>query len=316
MRAVVIPRFGPPDVLEVREVDVRPPREGEVRIAVRAAAVNPTDIATRSGLVAAAYEQFDPPYIAGMDAAGVIESVGPGSSSSRFAVGDEVMGIVMPRRQEGGAHSELIVTPAAAVVHKPSALTVEEAAMLPMNGLTALEALSILDLQPGATLAITGGAGHLAAFVMTLARRAGVRVIADGRPEEADTIRSHGADDVVARGPGVEQRIRAAAGGGVDGVLDTALIGSSLYPCIADGGVLACVRTFTGAPPERGIRVREVWVRERLSDTAGLEQLAALADQGGFGFLDVAGRFTPDEAADAHRMIEAGGVRGRPLIIF
>ncbi len=180
----------PPDVLEVRDVEVRPAGENEVRIAVQAAAVNPTDIATRSGLVAAAYQDFDPPYIAGMDAAGVIESVGPGASSDRFTVGDEVMAIVMPRRPEGGAHSELIVVPEAAVVHKPSALTMEQAAMLPMNGLTALEALATLDLKPGSTLAITGGSGYLAAFVMTLARRRGIRVIADGRPRGRDDSQS------------------------------------------------------------------------------------------------------------------------------
>ncbi|MGW6035013.1 NADP-dependent oxidoreductase [Gordonia terrae] len=316
MRAVVIPRFGTPDVLEVRNVEVRPAGEGEVRIAVAATAVNPTDIATRSGLVAAAYRDFDPPYIAGMDAAGVIESVGPGSASDRFAVGDEVMSIVMPRRPEGGAHAELIVVPTAAVVPKPSTLSIEQAAMLPMNGLTALEALSVLDLGPGATLAITGGSGFLAAFVMTLARRRGIHVIADGRPDERDRIRKHGAAEVVARGPGVEERIRSAAGGGVDAVLDTALIGSSLYPCIVDGGVLACVRTFDGVPPERGILVREVWVRERLLDTDGLTELATLADEGLFDFLIATGRFAPEQAADAHRMIEAGGVRGRPLILF
>ncbi len=120
----------------------------------------------------------------------------------------------------------------------------------------------------------------------------------------------------MARGPGVEERFRQAAGGGVDGVLDTALIGSALYPCIADGGVLACVRTFDGQPPERDIRVREVWVGERLLDTAGLTELADLADRHVFDFLYAAGRFVPEDAAEAHRMIEAGGVRGRPLIIF
>lgn len=141
-QAVLIPEFGPADVLTVGNVDVRPARAGEVRIAVAAAAVNPTDIATRSGLVAAAYADFSPPYIAGMDAAGHIESVGDGVT--RFAPGDPVMAIVMPRRPEGGAHAALIVVPEAAVVPIPAGLPVEQAAMLPMNGLTALEALACL----------------------------------------------------------------------------------------------------------------------------------------------------------------------------
>src|SRR5689334_20433189 len=111
--AVLIPEFGAPDVLQVGTVQVRPAGAGEVRIAVQAAAINPTDIATRSGLVAAAYAGFTPPYIAGMDAAGTIESVGAGVT--RFSPGDPVMAIVMPRRPEGGAHAALIVVPEAAV---------------------------------------------------------------------------------------------------------------------------------------------------------------------------------------------------------
>ncbi|BBY73174.1 zinc-binding alcohol dehydrogenase [Mycolicibacterium parafortuitum] len=312
-QAVLIPEFGPADVLTVGNVDVRPARAGEVRIAVAAAAVNPTDIATRSGLVAAAYADFSPPYIAGMDAAGHIESVGDGVT--RFAPGDPVMAIVMPRRPEGGAHAALIVVPEAAVVPIPAGLPVEQAAMLPMNGLTALEALACLDLAPGDTLGITGGAGYLAAFVTVLASRAGVTVIADGRVDEHPTLQRRGAHLTVDRGPGVAQRFIEAAGGGLTAVLDTALIGTSVFEAIRDGGRLGTVRTFDEAAP-RGISVRPIWVRERLLDTAGLTQLGALAADGAFEFLDVTGRFRPDQAAEAHRAVEAGGLRGRPLIIF
>lgn len=312
-RAVLIPEFGAPDVLTVGTVDVRPAAASEVRIAVRAAAVNPTDIATRSGLVAAAYTDFTPPYIAGMDAAGTIESVGP--DVSRFAAGDPVMAIVMPRRPEGGAHSELIVVPEDAVVEIPPGLTVEQAAMLPMNGLTALEALSCLDLEPGSTLGITGGAGFLAAFVTVLGKRAGLKIIADSQPDERDTVLERGADVVVDRGPGVADRFLEVVPQGLDAVLDTALLGTELFDCIRDGGKLGTVRTFTDPPP-RGISVRPIWVRERLRDTAGLLHLAQLASDGAFPFLNVSARFGPDQAADAHRMVEAGGLRGRPLLVF
>ncbi|MGN7780680.1 quinone oxidoreductase family protein [Mycolicibacterium sp. 22603] len=311
--AVLIPQFGTPDVLQAGTVDVRSPRAGEIRIAVQAAAVNPTDIATRSGLVAAAYADFDPPYIAGMDAAGTVESVGDGVT--RFSPGDPVMAIVMPRRPEGGAHSALIVVPEAAVTAIPDGLSVEQAAMLPMNGLTALEALSCVDLPPGSTLGITGGAGYLSAFVTVLAKRAGITVIADGRPDDRDTLLRRGVDVVVDRGAGVAQRFYAATGNGLDAVLDTALLGAELFDAIRDGGRFATVRTFDVVAP-RGISVRPVWVRERLLDTAGLLDLSALAAEGAFDFLDVTGRYAPDRAADAHRAVEAGGLRGRPLIVF
>ncbi|MCV7431587.1 quinone oxidoreductase family protein [Mycolicibacterium bacteremicum] len=311
--AVLIPQFGTPDVLQAGSVDVRPPRAGEVRIAVQAAAVNPTDIATRSGLVAAAYADFTPPYIAGMDAAGTVESIGDGVT--RLSPGDPVMAIVMPRRPEGGAHSALIVVPEAAVAPIPDGLSVEQAAMLPMNGLTALEALSCLDLAPGSTLGITGGAGYLSAFVTVLAKRAGITVIADGRPDDRDTLLRRGVDVVVERGSGLAQRFYAATGSGLDAVLDTALLGADLFDAIRDNGRFATVRTFDDVAP-RGISVRPVWVRERLLDTAGLLELSALATEGAFDFLDVTGRYGPDRAADAHRAVEAGGLRGRPLIVF
>lgn len=312
-RAVLIPEFGAPEVLTVGTTDVRAAQPGEVRIAVSAAAVNPTDIATRSGLVAAAYADFRPPFIAGMDAAGTIESVGSGVT--RFSPGDPVMAIVMPRRPEGGAHAALIVVPEAAVAPIPRGLSVEQGAMLPMNGLTALEALSCLELVPGQTLGITGGAGFLSAFVTVLAKRAGATVIADGHPEDHDTLRRRGVDIVVERGPGIAQRFFAASDGGLDAVLDTALIGAELFDCIRDGGKLGTVRTFDDVAP-RGISVRPIWVRERLLDGEGLRALSTLAAAGTFDFLNVTARFRPDQAADAHRSVEAGGLRGRPLIIF
>jgi NADPH:quinone reductase-like Zn-dependent oxidoreductase len=313
MRAVVIPEFGEPGVLSVRDIEVRPAASGEVRIRVQAAAVNPTDIATRSGLVAAAYADYEPPYIAGMDAAGIVESVGPGVR--RITVGQAVMAIVMPRRPEGGAHAELVVVPEAAVVPVPDNISIEQAAMLPMNGLTALEALRVLDQPVGASLMVTGGAGYLASFVIVLAKRSGLRVIADGRATEHATIRSRGADTVLERGNCLAQRVLDEMPSGVDAVLDTALIGSALFPAISDGGVYATVRTFR-EPAERGISVREVWVRNRLEDTAGLQDLSSLAAAGAFNFLDVAARVAPEDAADAHRLIEAGGMRGRPIIVF
>lgn len=312
-RAVLIPHFGGPEVVHVGTVDVRPAEPDEVRISVHAAAVNPTDIATRSGLVSAAYADFTPPYIAGMDAAGTIESVG--SAVTRLHPGDSVMAVVLPRRPEGGAHSELIVVPEAAVVAIPPSLTVEQAAMLPMNGLTALEALSCLDLSPGATLGITGGAGFLAAFVTVLARRAGITVIADCRPEDRDTVLGRGADMVVDRGPDVARRFADAASGDLDAVLDTALVGADLFASVADGGRFGAVRTFTDVPP-RDISIRQIWVRERLTDTEGLQNLADLAAAGAFDFLEVAGRFRPEQSAEAYRLMEAGGVRGRPLLSF
>src|SRR5262249_10984580 len=157
---VAIRTPGGPEVLEVIDRDVRGPGPGEVRLAVRAAAVNPTDI----GLRASGAPNLDPPWIPGMDAAGTIESVGDGVD--RLAPRDPVMAAVMPRRPEGGAQSELLVVPAASVVALPDGADAVAAATLPMNGLTALLALDLLGLGAGDTLAVTGGAGLLASYAI------------------------------------------------------------------------------------------------------------------------------------------------------
>ena len=136
-----------------------------MRIAVKAAAVNPTDILMRENELYAK----GTPGIPGMDAAGVVESVGEGVE--RLQVGDEVMAVVTPRRPEGGAQIELLVVPAASVVPIPKGATLAQASTLPMNGLTARLALDLIKLSAGQTLAVSGGAGLLAHYMIVLAKQ-------------------------------------------------------------------------------------------------------------------------------------------------
>lgn len=302
-------RPGGPDVLQLLERPVREPGSGEVRLRVRAAAVNPTDI----GLRERGAEGLEPPWVPGMDAAGTVESVGPGVE--RPAVGDAVMAAVSPRRPEGGAQAELLVVPAASVVAIPDGATPEQAATLPMNGLTALLALDLLDLPAGRTLAVSGGAGLLASYAIPLAKERGLRVIADAKPEDEPLVRGFGADVVVARGDGFADAVRAEAPDGVDALLDTALLGRAAVPAIRDGGALAAVRTWTDGEPERGIEIRPVWVRTVLERTDWLEELRRLASAGRLQ-LRVAGTYPPQRAADAHRVMAAGGLRGRAVVVF
>src|SRR5487761_1796406 len=259
-RAVGITRPGSVEVLEVIERPVRGPGPGEVRLAVRAAAVNPTDI----GLRERGAEDLPPPWVPGMDAAGTVESVG--DSVDRLALGDLVMVAVSPRRREGGAQAELLVVPAASVVPVPTGATLEQAATLPMNGLTALLALKLLDLRPGQTLAVSGGAGLLASYAIPLAKERGLRVLADA---------------VLPRGDGFPAAVRAQTVDGVDGFLDTALLGRAAFPALHDGGAMAVVRGWSDGEPERGIEIRRVWVRTVLERTEWLDELRRLASRGG-----------------------------------
>jgi NADPH:quinone reductase len=310
MRAVAITAPGGPEVLAVVDRPVREAGPGEVRIAVRAAAVNPTDIGLRER---GGGQSLEPPWIPGMDAAGVIESVGEGVD--RLAPGDEVMAVVTPRRPEGGAQAELIVVPAASVVAIPDGRTMPQAATLPMNGLTAHLGLDLLNVTALDTIAVTGGAGLLASYVIPLANERGVTTLADAAPEDEDLVRSFGADVVVPRGPAFTDAIRAEVPDGVAAVFDTALLGRAALPAIRDGGAMAVVRGWDGGPAERGIEIRQVWVRTALDRTDWLEHLREIASEGRPA-LRVAAELPPERAADAHRLMEAGGLRGRAVIVF
>jgi len=311
LRAVVITKPGDVDVLEVADRPAREPREGEVRIAVKAAAVNPTDIGLRQR---GGGPDLAPPWIPGMDAAGVVDVLGPGVD--RFEVGQEVMAAVSARRPDGGAQQELLVVPAASVVTTPDGASLTEAATLPMNGLTALRGLELLGLSKGDTLAVAGGAGLLGSYVIPLAKERGLRVIADAKPEDEELVKGFGADVVVPRSDSFGDAIRAVAPDGVDAVYDTALLNREAFGAIRDGGQLVVVRGWDGNEvEERGIRVHAVMVAQALERTDWLDELRLLASEGRLK-LRVARELPPEQAAEAHRLMDAGGLRGRAVIVF
>jgi NADPH:quinone reductase-like Zn-dependent oxidoreductase len=254
-----------------------------------------------------------PPWVPGMDAAGTVESTGPGVR--RLRVGDEVMAVVTPRRPEGGAQVELLVVPETSVVPVPEGVSVAQASTLPMNGLTAELGLELLGLGRGASLAVTGGAGLLASYVVPLAKRAGLVVVADAKPEDAELVRGFGADHVVPRGDGFVAAVREHFPDGVDGAYDTALLHERVYGALRDGGGLVVVRGWRPGTTERGITVHQVMVSDALTRTDWLEELRDLASAGELR-LRVAGEYPPEEAAEAHRVMDAGGLRGRVVIRF
>lgn len=308
-RAVGITRPGGPEVLAVVEREVREPGPGELRIAVGAAAVNPTDI----GLRQRGADELPPPWVPGMDAAGAVESVGAGVV--HVAAGDAVMAVVAPRRVEGGAQGALVVVPAASVVPVPDGMTPAQAATLPMNGLTALHGLALLGLVEGQTLLVTGGAGLLASYVIPIAKRRALRVLADAAPKDEALVSSFGADVLLPRGDALVAAARTEVPEGVDAVFDTALLRRAMFPAIREGGALAVVRTWDGDDVEQGIRIEKVQVWTALERTDWLQEVRELAGEGVL-LPRVAGTYPPEAAGDAHRRLEAGGLRGRDVIVF
>jgi NADPH:quinone reductase len=314
MRAVTFSRFGGPDVLEVRELPEPQPGPGEVRIRVAAATVNPTDISFRSGRhTTAQLKELGvlPPYIPGMELAGVVDAVGEGTN---WRTGGRVIAIVTPRRAGGGAQAEVVVVPATSVARVPAGTSLEAAATLPMNGLTVRLALDRLALQPGQTLGVTGAAGAVGGYAVQLGAAAGLRVIAVAGSQDEALMKQFGAEMVVPRGDEAIRRLRDTTRGGVDGLIDAAVLDAKVLPAIRDGGKLATVRGFNG-PSERGIVIEPVWVSSYLHNHEALDGLGHLVAEGRLT-LRVAETFPPERAADAHRRLDAGGVRGRLVIVF
>lgn len=311
MRAVGVREFGGPEALEIVEVPERHAGTGEVRIKVAAAAVNPTDTIHRCGRRAEMLAVDPPPYVPGMDVAGVIDEVGDGVT--RFAVGDEVMGIVIPRGDHGG-YRESIVLPHGSVSTIPRGANLIEACTLPMNGLTARLALDLLALTPGSTLAVTGAAGAFGGYAVQLARADGLAVIADASASDEALVASLGADHVVTRGPEVAARIREIFPDGVDGLADGSVQNEQILDAVRDGGVIASVRGWAGSM-ERSVEVRPTWVRDYVESWERLEALRDLVEVGGLT-LRVAGVYPAEQAAETHRLLEAGGARGRFVITF
>jgi NADPH2:quinone reductase len=308
MRAIGLWTTGGPEVLELLDLPEPHAGPGEVRIRVHAAAVNPTDTVLRSGQRPLA---APPPYVPGMDAAGIIDEVGEGVD--RPALGDQVMAIVVPEGAHG-AYAEQVVVPAASVAPVPAGATEAEACTLPMNGLTARLALDTLDLAPGEWLGVTGAAGALGGYTVQLAKVAGLSVVADASEADEALVRGLGADAVVRRGPDVADRMREVVPDGVAGLVDGAVQFEAVVPAVADGGRIAWVRAHEGEAP-RGIVARSVWVRSYATEQAKLDELRRLVEAGALS-LRVARTFLAEEAPAAHRLLEAGGVRGRLVLEF
>jgi NADPH:quinone reductase-like Zn-dependent oxidoreductase len=314
MRAVGITEWGSPEVLHLVELPDPEAAPGELRIRVHAAAVNPTDTVLRSGGRAERLKDVPPPHVPGMDAAGVLEQIGEGVETD-LAVGDHVMAIVLPLGAHG-AYAERVVVPAESVVHSPAGATDVEAATLPMNGLTARAALEALALAPGSTLAVTGAAGGVGGYALQLAKCDGLRVVADAGPADEQLVRTLGADVVLPRGDDFAARVRDEFPDGVDGLVDAALLEALVLGAIRVGGGMASLRGYDGSELDApGVRFFPVYVRNYAREQAMLDGLRTLAEAGALS-LRVARPMPAEKAAEAHRILEAGGTRGRLVLEF
>jgi NADPH:quinone reductase len=311
MRAVVVRNYGGPEALEVIDVPVPEPGRGQVRIRVEAAAVNPVDIATREGLMNVAR----PGVIRersqvgiGWDVAGVIDATGPDVTG--FAAGERVIGLRDRLDQPLGTYAEQAVLDAADVARVAAGGDSAALSTVPLNGLTAIQALDILAPAAGQTVLVTGAAGGLGAFSVELAAMRGLRVIAAAGDGDEKLVRSLGAAEFIPRSADLAAAVRDLVPGGVDAVFDAAVLGYPALDAVRARGAFAAF-VGTGPVPVRGIRVVPVSIHADGAALAGLSGLAAA----GKLTLRVADTYPLADAARAHERLQAGGVRGRLVLV-
>jgi NADPH:quinone reductase len=309
MRAVVVRNYGGPEALEVIDAPVPEPGRGQVRIRVEAAAVNAVDAATRQGFMnldrPGAIRDRDHVGI-GWDVAGTVEAAGPGVSAP--VPGDRVIGLRDRLDQPLGTYAEQVVLDAADVAPIPADLDSVAASTLPLNGLTAVQALDLLRPAAGQTILVTGAAGGLGGFAVELAAMRGLRVIAAAGDDDEKLVRQLGASAFIPRSADLATAVRDLVPGGADVAFDAAVLG---YPAL--DAVRGSFAAFVGSGPVplRGVRVVPVTIH---ADGAALTGLAALAATGKLT-LRVAGTYPLADAARAHERLETAGVRGRLVLL-
>jgi NADPH:quinone reductase-like Zn-dependent oxidoreductase len=298
VRAAVYTRSGrPADVLAVEDIAEPHAGPGQVRIAVRAAGVNPIDWKIVSGLTGRSPAAATVP---GIDAAGVVDEVGEGVTDVR--VGDAVFG-----QATGGSAAEHAVLSSWAA--KPPDVPFEVAAGLPVAGETAVRVLDLLDLQPGSTVVVDGASGGVGIATVQVALARGLRVIGTAGRANQDFVRSLGAVPTP-HGAGLADRVRALAPDGVQGGVDTAGKGSvrDLVDLTGDPGRVVTIADFGAA--ELGVHVTSGGGGQagRLAQIAGL-----LAD--GRLHMPVAGTYPLDKIGDAYTESAGGHVRGKLVLV-
>lgn len=310
MRSIGVFEWGGPEVLQVVDLAVPEPGDEEVRVRVSAATVNPADVALRLGALADRLTG-PAPFVPGLEFAGVVDAVGEGG---RWNVGDIVLGSLSITPTGRGAQSELVVVHSDSVARSPDGIDPARAATLAMNGLTVRRALDMLALAPGQTLCVTGAAGAVGGYAVEMAVDDEIQVLAVAGSDDEALVRSMGASAFVRRGPDAAAEVRRLFPNGVDGMLDAAVIGAPIIPAVRSGGRFIELRV-SDATPERGIFVERVNYRDYLRRADKLKCLVALVDAGRLS-LRVAHTMPLEHVADAHRRLEAGGLRGRVVLVL
>ena len=308
MRAASYDQYGGPEVLNVGEFPDPPVGPDTILVRARATSVNPVDWKVREGYLQGA-SPHHLPIVPGWDVAGVVEAVGPAVTTG-IEVGDEVWGYVRRDDVKFGTAAELVPAPERTVARKPASLSLEQAAAVPLAGLTAWQALTeALQVGAGDRVLVHAASGGVGQLAVQIAVALGAEVIGTASPANHDLVRSLGATTVLDHGAGPVSEQLAGHGGPVDAVLDL-IGGAALADAPAQVRNTQRIASIIEADTVLEQGGRYVFVRP---DRDGLDALARLADEGKLR-VEVARVLPLDEIADAHRLSEEGHVRGKVVV--
>jgi NADPH:quinone reductase-like Zn-dependent oxidoreductase len=302
-RAVIYETFGGPEVLELREVPEPHAGPGEVRVRVAAAGLNPMDWILSSTPEVAPQFGITLPSGFGYDFAGTVDEIG--ADTTGFAVGDRVYG---GAQAKAAADFVVVKTPAEQLFHTPDGISDEVASTLPVAGTTAAAALAAIGLRPGDTVLIGGAAGGVGVFAVQLANLVGATVIGTASQGTFEFLRQLGARPV-AYGPGLADRIRALAPGGVTAATD--LFGTeTAETALALGVPPERISTIAAGPtPPDGVRA-----------TGGIEAAPGAMERitdailAGKITVPIAAAFPIEKIRDAVALQAGGHVHGKVVV--
>lgn len=295
-RAAVVRNPGGPDSLEIIHVPVDEPGPGEVRVEIAAATVNPVDLALADGVFHELGLIHQPDHTGlGWDFAGIVTATGPDVD---VPIGSRVAGLVGGFDRDFGTYAEQVVVPASDIALVPNSLDLTTAATIPLNGLAAAQLVDLLGDGGGRSLLVTGAAGAVGGYVVSLAQDRGWRVTGLARAEDEEFVRGLGADFTTAAAPGW------------NAVADGAVLQEQGVTLVRDGGLFVGVLPSAVPTAERGVTVSVVVVEP---DGARLAQLLDATARGRLP-ARVHAVVPLDRAVTAHRAVARGGVRGRYVL--
>jgi NADPH:quinone reductase-like Zn-dependent oxidoreductase len=321
MRACVIDRFGGPSELHLATVPTPKPAPGEALVRVAYASVNPADWKCREGWLAPFFD-YRFPFIVGFDAAGVVAAVGEGVTDVR--VGERVVTASNQGKGAWGSYAEYVVSDVDRVVQLPGSVSFADAASLPTAGMTAWQAVfDVGDTKPGQRVLVHGGAGGCGSFAIQLARMAGAQVATTCSAGNIDYVKSLGAELAIDyRSEDVTSAVKRFAPDGLDLVVDTVGQGTLLQSIdlVRRGGVVAPIGTLIANEPQpdaaraaaNGVRVVPTMSTFPNQGRQLRGLVAALAD--GRLRAPALEMFPLGDAAEGHRRVQAGHVRGKLLL--